>query len=338
MASSETHTASPLGALVERALARHLGASVEVDAVGPLGGGASREIVAVDLRLDGEPRELVMRRDPDAIGDQAWRHEFELIAAADRQGVPVPKPIFALEDGDGLGAGFLMERVRGETLAPRILKLPELEAARERLTRDCAVALAKIHKIPVAELSFLEGVDPVADPAVEQLEHWRAVLDRLGEPHPVLEWALVRLRQALPAPGPRTVVHGDFRNGNLVVGPDGLRAVLDWELSHGGDPMEDLGWLCVRAWRFSRPELAVGGFGTREQLFAAYEEAGGGAVDPRRVRFWETFGNFKWAVICMLQAHTYFSGEKPSLELAAIGRRTCEPEWELLRMLDRAVD
>jgi aminoglycoside phosphotransferase (APT) family kinase protein len=207
-----------------------------------------------------------------------------------------------------------------------------LEAARAGLVADCATALATIHAIPRGEAEFLDGWDE-ADPAAAQLDHWASVLHGFDEPHPVLEWALVRLRQILPEPAPAAVTHGDFRNGNLVVGEDGLRAVLDWELSHAGDPMEDLGWLCVRAWRFSRPDLAVGGFGEREALFAAYEDAAGTPVDSERVRFWEVFGDFKWAVICMVQADTHLSGDQFSVELASIGRRTCEPEWELLQLL-----
>ena len=77
-------------------------------------------------------------------------------------------------------------------------------------------------------------------------------------------------------------MHGDFRHGNLIIGPDGVRAVLDWELAHLGDPMEDLGWICVNSWRFGEIDKPVGGFGTREELFAGYEAAGR-RVDPERV-------------------------------------------------------
>jgi aminoglycoside phosphotransferase (APT) family kinase protein len=128
------------------------------------------------------------------------------------------------------------------------------------------------------------------------------------------------------------LVHGDFRIGNMLFGEDGLRAVLDWELAHVGDPMEDLGFICVRSCRFggSKP---VGGIGEREEFFAAYEAAGGGAVDPERVRWWEVFGNLRWGVICLSQARTYLDGVSNSVELASIGRRTAETEWELLSLV-----
>jgi aminoglycoside phosphotransferase (APT) family kinase protein len=127
-------------------------------------------------------------------------------------------------------------------------------------------------------------------------------------------------------------VHGDFRNGNLIVGPDGIRAVLDWELAHLGDPLEDLGWLCVKAWRFGSP-LPVGGFGTYDDLIQAYEKASGAAVDRAALRWWEMFGVFKWAVICVLQAQRHLTGGQRSVELAALGRRVAENEWDLLQML-----
>ncbi|HEY2716690.1 MAG TPA: phosphotransferase family protein, partial [Solirubrobacterales bacterium] len=322
-----------LTAAVERALASRLAGGVRVDAVAPLGGGASREILAIDAVVDGEPRPLVLRRDPGGRSESSRESEFELLRAAHRHGVPVPEPVFALRPEDGLGSGFVMERVSGETIGPRIVRSPELEEARQGLARACGEAMARIHAIPLAEVGFLEGES--ADPALAELDRWQAILDEIGEPHPVLELALRRLRAAPPRAAGATVVHGDFRNGNLVVGPDGLRAVLDWELAHRGDPMEDLGWICTRAWRFKRPELPVGGFGTREQLFEGYAAVAGAAVDPGAVRFWEAFGSLKWAVICLMQARTHLSGSQPSMELAAIGRRACEPEWELLELLAR---
>jgi aminoglycoside phosphotransferase (APT) family kinase protein len=327
-AAAESELAEPLA----RALAAHFGSTAEVTAVRPLSGGASREIIAFSAALAGEERRFVLRRDPGERGESSREEEFELLRAAHRHGVPVPEPFFALEPGAGLGSGFVMERVDGETLGPRIVKSEELAGAREGLAAECGAALAQIHAIGVDEVDFLEGAGE--NPAQAQLDHWQGILDGIGEPHPVLELALRRLRASAPRGGEVGVVHGDFRNGNLIVGAEGLRAVLDWELAHLGDPLEDLGWVCVRAWRFGRPELPVGGFGSREQLFAGYAAVAGVEVDPEAVRFWEIFGNLKWAVICLMQAQTHLSGAQRSMELAAIGRRACEPEWELLAMLE----
>jgi hypothetical protein len=127
-------------------------------------------------------------------------------------------------------------------------------------------------------------------------------------------------------------VHGDFRNGNLLIGPEGLRAVLDWELAHGGDPAEDIGWLCAPAWRFGGTG-EVGGFGDLADLLAAYRAAGGEDIDPARVHWWQVYATVKWATICALQASVHLSGATRSVELAAIGRRVCENEWDLCRLL-----
>ncbi len=155
------------------------------------------------------------------------------------------------------------------------------------------------------------------------------MLEELGEPHPVFEMTRNWLLEHRPAEARRCLVHGDFRLGNLIVGATGLGAVIDWELAHVGDPMEDLGWLCVKAWRFGGAN-PVGGIGTRADLFTAYEAAGGGAVDAEAVRWWEVLGTWKWGIMCVLQANAHRSGAVRSHELAAIGRRVCENEFDLL--------
>ena len=127
-------------------------------------------------------------------------------------------------------------------------------------------------------------------------------------------------------------MHGDFRNGNLLVDARGLQLVLDWELTHLGDPMEDLGWLCVKAWRFGEP-LEVGGVGTIDELVAAYEEAGGQTVDRDALHWWLVQKTLQWGIGCMGQANVHLSGMVRSHELAAIGRRVAEQEWDLIELL-----
>jgi aminoglycoside phosphotransferase (APT) family kinase protein len=149
----------------------------------------------------------------------------------------------------------------------------------------------------------------------------------------MLELALRWLDQHPPPETRKTVVHGDFRNGNLVISPDGVQAALDWELVHLGEPMEDLGWLCTRAWRFGGPG-PVGGFGEYDDLFAAYEKSSGVAVDPAVVKWWELLGTVKWGVICIVQANRHLVGGQRSVELAAIGRRLAEQEYDCLNLLE----
>lgn len=328
------------------------GASVPFSARLP--GGASRETWALDV-LDGDERhELILRLDSPGAALEAGGSlagEATLMRAATGAGVPVPRIVAAAE------SYILMTRVAGETIPRRILRDEAYAEARPRLAAQCGEALAAIHRMPLSALpSAVASADgpaptwadgpaaasggplvaapggPSAPASDDPLRQWREVLDQTGEPHPAFELAFRRLAATRPPGSRRTVVHGDFRNGNLIVGPEGIRAVLDWELAHAGDPVEDLGWLCVKAWRFGSP-LPVGGFGDYDELVTAYERAGGQPVDRDALRWWETFGVLKWGVICVMQTMRQLRGGARSVELAAIGRRVCENEWDLLRLL-----
>ena len=280
-------------------------------------GGASRETWSATV--DGRP--VVVRRDPPgAPRAGAMRREAVLLQLAAKAGVPVPE-VFAVDDDL-----IVMARLFGETIARRILRDDAYVDARSRLVGQCALALAKLHN----------GVGGEAVPDLpaddDPLATLRETLDRLGEPHPALELGLLRLAATRPAPVGHCVVHGDFRLGNLMVDSSGLIGVLDWELAHVGDPAEDLGWMCVRSWRFGAP-MPVAGVGNREELLSSYAAAGGAAIDLPTLLWWEAVGTLRWGVICVQQAATHLSGAVRSVELAAIGRRVCEVELDLLDLL-----
>ncbi|HYD48373.1 MAG TPA: phosphotransferase family protein [Terriglobales bacterium] len=300
-----------------------------------MSGGASQETWAFDI-VRGEQREpRILRR---AVGDRQGSSlggpaidlatEAELIRRAAQAGVPVPEVTQVLNPADGLGAGFVMTRIDGETIPRKILREPRLAPARSRLARQCGEIAAHIHAIPLACLPELPRSGATA-----QLDQLGAIYDAFDHPHPVFEIALRWLRDHAPPQDRTALVHGDFRNGNLIVAEEGVRAVLDWELSHLGDPLEDLGWICVGSWRFGANDRPVGGFGQREELFAGYQAAGGGAVDAEVVRYWEIFGTLKWGIICMMMYGAYRSGLDRSVERAAIGRRASETELDLLALL-----
>jgi aminoglycoside phosphotransferase (APT) family kinase protein len=286
-----------------------------------LSAGASRAMWSVDaVRPDGSVEELIVRTDPRGANRPTGPvPEASLLRAAAEAGVPVPRIV--AEDDEHL----VVERIEGETIPRKILRDEEYAGALPKLAAQCGEALAAIHSIP---LDQVRGLDAQAD----VVETWRAMLDGFDQPHPTFELALRWLDERRPPATGAGVVHGDFRNGNLIVGPEGLRAVLDWELAHVGDPMEDLGWLCVKAWRFG-VDRPVGGFGEREELFAAYEGASGRTVDAAVVRWWEVLGTLKWGIMCIAQAFTHLSGTVRSIELATIGRRACENEWDLLELI-----
>jgi aminoglycoside phosphotransferase (APT) family kinase protein len=231
-----------------------------------------------------------------------------------------------------------MDFVAGETIARKLLRDPEYAAARAALPDQLAAALARIHAMDLAEpsLTHLPRPDAGTSPAAAELARYDGIYRTVApDPHPAFELAFRWLAGRIPPPRRLTLVHGDYRVGNVIFGSEGLRAVIDWELTHLGDPMEDVGWLCVRSWRFGAA-APVGGLCERERFFTAYERAGGDPVDPAAARWWEVFGNLKWGIITIMQAQTFLGGVK-SVELASLGRRTCETELELLELLDGTV-
>jgi aminoglycoside phosphotransferase (APT) family kinase protein len=240
-------------------------------------------------------------------------------------GLLVPE-VLVMSEGAGWGTGgMIMRRIAGETIARKLLRDDEYAPARGALTGQLGQFAARLHAVDL----------PVGFPEPDPLAGLRAQLDSFGRPSEVFELAFAELA-AHPPPGRKPVlVHGDFRLGNLIVGPEGLRAVLDWELTHLGNPAEDLGWLCVKAWRFGAGP-PVAGLGSREELLAAYVSAGGADIGVDELRWWETLGTLRWGVICLTQAWTHLSGAYRSVELAAIGRRVCEQEWDLLLLLQPA--
>lgn len=284
-----------------------------------LSGGASRET----WQFTANGRSLILQR--QRPGDSRnMLVEAGVVSAARRGGVPVPELIEARRRDDGM-AFMVLEAIDGETIARKIQRDDDFASARPRLAADFGHALARIHALDPEKVDGLEATD--------QLTYYTDVLGSLGQPHPVLELVHNWLVDTRPTSNRASVVHGDFRLGNIIVGPDGLRAVIDWELAHLGDPMEDLGWLCVKAWRFGGA-APVAGLGEYDELFAAYEAAGGAPVDAVVVHWWEVLGTWKWAIMCILQASVHLTGTTRSHELAAIGRRVCENEHDLLRSLE----
>jgi aminoglycoside phosphotransferase (APT) family kinase protein len=338
---------------LEQRLAGFIARQLGVDSVGianlrRLPGGASRETWSLDVRFEREGKPismpLVLRRDlPTRPAQTSRRDEFLLLQAAHADGVPVPRVHWLGDNTETLGAPFfLMDRVEGETIARRLLRDDEYAQARQVMTAQLGRILARIHGIDRSRhgLDSLTEPPPDAAPAEGELDRYEQIFRFIApEPHPAFELAIRWLRQRLPLggeprAGKRVLVHGDYRIGNVIFGPEGVRAILDWELAHVGDPMEDLGWICVRSWRFGSDDKPVGGIGTREEFFRAYEEGGGGKVDAERVRFWEVLGNLKWAIICIMQAKSHLDGHVHSVELASLGRRTAEMELELLNLIE----
>ncbi|MBI1212321.1 MAG: phosphotransferase [Alphaproteobacteria bacterium] len=300
-----------------------------------LSGGASQETWSLDAVGPSGTTPLILRRSPGGKRMErssvapSLETEAKAIRLAEKAGVPVPSVPYVLREEDNLGPGYLMGRVEGETIARKILRNPEFAEARPKLARQCGQILARIHTIDPAQIPELKPTD-----AVSEIEQYRSLYESYDYPHPVFEIAFRWLEERLPDTPPRlTLVHGDFRNGNLMIGPDGVRAVLDWEIVHIGDPASDLGWLCVNSWRFGESQNVVGGFGSVADLLAGYAEAGGKDMTAERVRFWEIFGTLKWGIMCMTMYQAFAKATDRTVERAAIGRRSSETEIDLVNLL-----
>jgi aminoglycoside phosphotransferase (APT) family kinase protein len=298
-----------------------------------LSGGASQETWSFDIVHPGGNTGAILRRAPPGYGASPSRAagldaEAALMQLAYDAGVPSPHVMHVLQPADELGTGFIMQRVEGETIARKILRDAQFAKARPMLARQLGKIAAGIHSLPASKLPKLRAMTSTTEIA-DLTREYRG----FGWSRPVFELALRWLREHDPGPSADvTLVHGDFRHGNLIIGPDGVRAVLDWELAHTGDPMEDLGWICVNSWRFGEIDKPVGGFGSREDLFAGYEAAGR-RVDPARVKFWEVMGTLRWGVMCCGMMQRFRTGPEHSVERAMIGRRSSETEIDLLRLL-----
>jgi aminoglycoside phosphotransferase (APT) family kinase protein len=303
------------------ALAPVLGAPVEITELRKLTGGASRETWSFTANGDA----LILRRDPPGRpgAPGQMQREADVMRACTRAGLRAPEVLLD-DDGTLLGTnGLVMRRIPGETIARRILRDEEYAPARRVLVRELAEFLAGLHALNPAEVPGVETPDSLAV--------WQKY-ERLDQRSLVFERAHEWLREHRPPAVADALVHGDLRMGNVIVGPEGLRAVIDWELIHRGDPHEDLAWLCLKAWRFGVPQ-EVGGLGSIEELVAAYEAAGGRTVDHDALRWWLVAKTLTWGIGCMLQGDTHLSGRVRSVDLAAVGRRTAEQEWDLIELL-----
>lgn len=313
---------------LEALLASALGRAVAVGTVGQLSGGASSATYLVET---DSGRFIFQRNAAAAQGEggvtRATQAAVQMRAAA--LGVPVAPVLATTTPADELGDGVLTGFVPGEALAPRWLRLPEFARARAALTVQCAQALARLHAAPAshwADLPLKSGS------GAELLDAMFTLYRRIGVDVPAFDLAFAWLRPRMPDTPATALVHGDFRSGNILVDEQGLAAAIDWELTHLSVPAEDLGWLCVQAWRFGQWQLPVGGFGTREELVAAYTQAGG-TVAPGELHLWEVYGNLKWGMSCLQLAEDHVSGRVPSVERAAIGRRVSEVAADLTYLI-----
>lgn len=311
---------------------------VAVDALVRIAGGASRETYRFRLSWteagETRTRKLILRRDPpDSLIETERRIEFSAYRAFHGSDVPVPEMLWLEESGEALDHPFFIaEEIAGFQAAPGLLWSEPYLAAHDQLARRKWTILGAIHRAVPAEVGLAGVMEAVApeDCWRRELDYWEGVLDAdQAEPLPIIRAAIRRLRAAPPPPPARIhVVHGDYRTGNFLFDPAGeIHGVLDWEMAHLGDPLEDLGWTLNPVWSFGRG--LAGGLAPRDQAIAIWEASSGLKADPGALRWWELFNCVKGQAIWVSSARAWIDGGSREPILVY-------PPWALQNAQDRA--
>ena len=296
----------------------------------PLTGGASKEIWKFQVSNAKQSTKMILRRGSGIEGPLAIKtaDEARIQKEVIKVGAPVPKILAVSKNEEELGDSYIMHFVEGESIARKILRDKEYKKALPILAYQCGEAIAKIHNVDINNFSFLPK-----KPAKDQLEDLYSTYQSFEQPSPVFEYAYLWLKEQDFGNFQESLVHGDFRLGNIIVNADGLQSIIDWELAHIGNPLQDLGWVCGNSWRFGKNDKVVGGFGELEDLLEGYNSVSKLKVNKEMVRCWQVFGTFRWGVICLIQAYAHLNGTINSIEKAAIGRRVSETEIDIVDLL-----
>jgi len=307
-----------------------IGIEGEVGNLEPLTGGASKEIWKFEVAINEQPTKMILRRGSGIEGPLAIKtaDEAKIQKEVIKVGAPVPKILAVCQEEEELGDAYIMHFVEGESIARKILRDKEYKKVLPILAYQCGEAIAKIHNVDINNFSFLPK-----KPAEDQLEDLYATYQSFEQPSPVFEYAYLWLKEQDFCNFQESLVHGDFRLGNIIVNEQGLESVIDWELAHIGNPLQDLGWVCGNSWRFGKNDKVVGGFGELEDLLEGYNSVSKFRVGKEMVKCWQVFGTFRWGVICLIQAYAHLNGAINSIEKAAIGRRVSETEIDIVDLL-----
>ena len=307
-----------------------VGIEGKVSNLEPLTGGASKEIWKFEVSNAKQSTKMILRRGSGIEGPLAIKtaDEARIQKEVIKVGAPVPIILAVSKNDEELGDSYIMHFVEGESIARKILRDKEYKKALPILAYQCGEAIAKIHNVDINNFSFLPK-----KPAEDQLEDLYSTYQSFEQPSPVFEYAYLWLKEQDFGNFQESLVHGDFRLGNIIVNADGLQSIIDWELAHIGNPLQDLGWVCGNSWRFGKNDKVVGGFGEIEDLLEGYNSISKLKVDKEMVKCWQVFGTFRWGVICLIQAYAHLNGTINSIEKAAIGRRVSETEIDIVDLL-----
>ena len=292
-----------------------VGIEGKVSNLEPLTGGASKEIWKFEVSNAKQSTKMILRRGSGIEGPLAIKtaDEARIQKEVIKVGAPVPIILAVSKNEEELGDSYIMHFVEGESIARKILRDKEYKKALPILAYQCGEAIAKIHNVDINNFSFLPK-----KPAEDQLEDLYSTYQSFEQPSPVFEYAYLWLKEQDFGNFQESLVHGDFRLGNIIVNAEGLQSIIDWELAHIGNPLQDLGWVCGNSWRFGKNDKVVGGFGELEDLLEGYNSISKLKVNKEMVKCWQVFGTFRWGVICLIQAYAHLNGTINSVEKAAI--------------------
>ena len=307
-------------------------ASIEGEIINlePLTGGASKEIWKFEVSSNGQSNRYILRRGSGVEGPLAIKtsDEAKIQMTVRALGAQVPEIVAVSSLDEELGDAYIMKFVDGESIARKILRDEEYKRALPNLAFECGQSIAKIHQADINEFPFLPS-----KPVFEQINDLYQTYEAFNQPSPVFEYTYLWLLEQNFGKKNDALVHGDFRLGNIIIDKDGLKSVIDWELAHIGNPLQDLGWICGNSWRFGNTDKVVGGFGDLADLLKGYNSISNYQVDENMVKAWQVFGTFRWGVICLIQASAHLTGSVNSVEKAAIGRRVSETEIDIVDLL-----
>ena len=302
----------------------------EIENLEPLTGGASKEIWKFEVNANGKSDRYILRRGSGVEGPLAIKtsDEAKIQKTVRKLGAQVPEIIAVSSLDEELGDAYIMKFVDGESIARKILRDEEYKNTLPKLAFECGQSIAKIHQADINEFPFLPSKT-----VFEQINDLYQTYVSFNQPSPVFEYTHLWLKKQNFGEINDALVHGDFRLGNIIVDKDGLKSVIDWELAHIGNPLQDLGWICGNSWRFGNTDKVVGGFGDLADLLKGYNSVSNFQVDENMVKAWQVFGTFRWGVICLIQASAHLTGSVNSVEKAAIGRRVSETEIDIVDLL-----
>jgi aminoglycoside phosphotransferase (APT) family kinase protein len=301
-----------------------------------MSGGAVQENWALDADIKGGPyagvRQLVLRTDAAARVEASLRRgeEFAILQVAHAAGLRAPQPLWLCSEMSVTGREFfIMQRLPGVASGHRLTREAALIPDRARLARELAENLARLHalKPPQPRLAFLKTML-----ARDSIAHYRDYLDQLPDPHPALEWGLRWCEINAPRDEETTFIHRDYRTGNYLVHDGGLAGVLDWEFAAFGNPLEDVGWIFAKCWRFAGKHMPCAGIAPAGDFLVPYQRAAGRTVTAEALVYWQAMAHLRWSVIALQQAQRHLSGVERSLELALTGRIVAELEHEIISL------